>query len=91
MKKQVMTIAHQIKGLFNSFAEALKAAWIIVKLNMGFSVRIAFAKDTGEIREALAIATGSLSTIEKGYIRFVEQVSEGRTQWRSFKIGRIIL
>lgn len=85
-----MTIAHTIKNLFKSFSDALKAAWIIIKLHLGKSIEITFAKDTGELRTARAIAIGSLSTIEKGYIRFVEMIEEERTQWRSFRVERLV-
>lgn len=88
---KAMRLAHQIKDLFSSFSQALKAAWQIAKLAAGFSINITFAKDTGEVRNAHAIACGGLSTIEKGFVRFVEQLEEGRTQWRSFRIERLIV
>ncbi len=85
-----MTIAHKIKRLFTTFSDALKAAWMIVKLYLGKATKITFAKDTGELRTAKAIAIGTLSTIEKGYLRFIEMIGEGQTQWRSFRIGRLV-
>lgn len=91
MKSKVFKIAHQIKSFFSSFSEALKAAWKIGKLFFGISVNITFAKDTGEVREAKAVAVASLGTIEKGYIRFVEMLETGNTQWRSFRIERLIV
>lgn len=91
MQKRVMSMAHKIKGRFQTFSESLKAAWIIVKLSLGYYVNLTFAKDTGEIRKAQGIAMGSLSTIEKGFVRFLELLDEDRTQWRSFRIERLIL
>lgn len=89
MKKRVMTIAHQIKTQFDTFSDALKAAWKIAKLFAGRSVNLVFAKKDGEVREAKAIALGSIETLAKGYFRFVEQVENG-TQWRSCKLERMI-
>lgn len=89
--KRAMNIAHQIKQYFDKFGEALQAAWAIVKLFSGRKVELTFAKSTGEVREAKAIALGSLSTIEKGYFRFVELLEDETTQWRSCRFERMIL
>lgn len=91
MKSQVMTLAHQIKASFDNFSQALKAAWRIIKLKMGIRTKITFVKKTGEIREAVAIALGSLSTIEKGYVKFVELLEGGNSQWRSFRIQTLLV
>jgi hypothetical protein len=56
---------------------------------LGYPTEISFAKSTGEIRTAKVVAIGSLSTIERGFIRFVEIV-EGISQWRSFRIEKMI-
>ena len=90
IRSSVMTIAHQIRNYFNTWSQALKAAWLLVKLRMGQIITIQFAKSTGEIRTAEVVAVGSFSTIEKGFIRFVELVEEG-SQWRSFRIERLLL
>jgi len=84
-----MTIAHQIKDGFDCFGDALRAAWLIAKMADGRRVEFAFAKDTGEYREAVAVACGSLSTLECGFLRFVEWVSPEKTQWRSFRLERL--
>jgi len=89
MKSKVFALAHQIKESFTSWSDALKAAWRIVKMQLGYPTEISFAKSTGEIRTAKVVAIGSLSTIERGFIRFVEIV-EGISQWRSFRIEKMI-
>ena len=89
IRKEVFSLAHQIKATFATFGQALKAAWRIIKMKFGIATPITFAKSTGEIREAVALNCGSLSTIEKGFVRFLENI-EGRTQWRSFRIERLI-
>ena len=91
MKSKVFKLAHLIKGLFQSFSQALKAAWKITKLSLGKKQRIVFAKEGGEVRTADAIACASLSTVEKGFVRFLEQITPDQTQWRSFRIERMIL
>ena len=89
-KSQVFTIAHQIRKYFSNFSQALKAAWRIVKIYAGRPTLIQFAKSSSELRKAKAIAAGSLKTITKGYVRFVELVENGLTQWRSFKIANLV-
>ena len=90
LKSQVFKTAHQIKGFFASWSEALKAAWIVTKLFFGRPVNFAFAKKDGELREAAGIAIGSVKTFEKGYVRFLETLQNGFTQWRSFRFERLV-
>lgn len=90
MKSKVFIIAHQVKQYFTNFSDALKAAWRIVKLFLGYPIHLTFAKETGEIREADALAIGGLSTLESGFFRFVEAI-DGRTQWRSCRLDRMVL
>lgn len=89
MKSKVFKLAHQIKSSFSTFSQALKAAWKIIKMQMGYLETVMFAKSTGEVRKAEVIAIGSLTTIEKGFVRFIE-IIEGKSQWRSFRIERMI-
>lgn len=89
MKSKVFKIAHQIKENFTTWSDALKAAWKIAKLFLGFPVRLTFVKSTGEVREANAIAMTTISTLEKGYFKFVEEI-QGGTQWRSCRLERMI-
>lgn len=91
LRSKVMTIAHQIKGQFKSWSKALKAAWKIAKMYFGQRIIIEFAKSSGEVRTAEVLAIGSLSTIKKGFVRFVEETAHGTTQWRSFRIEKLIL
>ena len=90
MHSKVFTLAHQIKNLFVTFSDALKAAWRIIKIKMEIPVEIAFRKkDSDEVREAKAVGLGSLQTVEKGYLRFIEETEQG-TQWRAFRIANLI-
>ena len=75
-------------GLAASFGQALKKAWLIIKISAGITTKITFAKETGEYREATAVLTGCLDTIASGFVRFVEMV-EGKAQWRSFRISNL--
>ena len=88
--KKVMNLAHAIKVWFTDFGKALTAAWRLIKLQMGIPVQLKFAKAGGEVREANAVAISTLSTIDKGFIRFVEMLDTGRTQWRSLRLERMI-
>ncbi len=90
LNAKVFRTAWQIlKGGFaTNFGQALKKAWLIIKLSAGVSTKIVFAKETGEYREATAVLTGSLDTIKDGFVRFVEMV-EGKAQWRSFRISNL--
>ena len=76
-------------GFAANFGQALKKAWLIIKISAGVSTKIVFAKETGEYREAVAVLTGGLDTIASGFVRFVEMV-EGKAQWRSFRITNLI-
>lgn len=90
MKSKALKIAHQIRHNFANWSNALTAAWKIAKLFLGRPVELTFAKSDGEVREAKAIALGSIETLQKGYFRFVEMI-EGETQWRSCRLERMIL
>lgn len=89
MKSKVFRLAHSIKSNFENWSQALTAAWKIVKASLGYQVKVTFAKSTGELREANIIALGTLSTLEKGFCRFVEMV-DGKSQWRSFRLDRMV-
>ncbi len=82
------TILHA--GHAPSISVALKKAWTIARIASGTPTYITFAKqDTGEVRDAVALITGDLSTIADGFVRFVE-IKGGRSQWRSFRIDHLI-
>ncbi|HOY11612.1 MAG TPA: hypothetical protein PLY70_00675 [Saprospiraceae bacterium] len=76
-------------GLAESFSIALKKAWIIMRIKLQGEVTISFAKETGELRNALAISVGKLDTVEKGFVRYMENI-EGVETWRSFRIERLL-
>jgi len=90
IQSQAMTFAHQIKEQFPTFADALRAGWVLAKLQREQQVQITFAKQTGEIREAKAVGMGSVDTLVKGYVRFVELLENAETQWRSFRLERLV-
>lgn len=87
---KALSIAHQIRNQFQTWSEAVTAAWKIAKLFLGRSVNLTFAKSTGEVREAKAVAVGGLNTLSKGFFRFVEMLADGTTQWRSCRLERMI-
>lgn len=87
---KALKFAHQIKGFFSSWSDAVTMGWKIAKLFLGYPVKITFAKSCGEVRESVAIAMGSVQTFKKGFVRFLEQKGE-TTQWRSFRFERVIL
>lgn len=91
IRSKVLSIAHQIKANFETWGQAQKAAWMIVKLNLSIEQEIAFVTKEGVIREAKALFAPNLETIEKGFVRFIEWVSEGVEQWRSFRIERLLV
>ncbi|MCB0649560.1 MAG: hypothetical protein KDC49_22985 [Saprospiraceae bacterium] len=89
---ELFTIAWTIKklGLASSFSEALKKAWIIMKIKLAGNVAITFAKETGEVRAAKALSIGNLDTLSKGFVRYVENIN-GTESWRSFRIDRLMV
>lgn len=65
MKSLLFKIAHKVKLKFNSFSEALKYAWKVIKLRMKMKkgiVSFRFKKVDGSIREAV----GTLPTTPQG-------------------------
>ncbi len=91
MNSKAIKLASKIKQWFSSWSEALKAGWLLVKLQSGYCLNIQFANKDAEVRKAKVVAISSITTgIEKGFIRFVEMVSDNRTQWRSFRLERLI-
>ncbi len=90
-KSKVFRTAWQIlrSGNASSFKDALKKSWTICKISYGINTTINFVKEgTGELRTANAIQIGSMDTINKGFIRFVELIN-GVGQWRSFRIQNL--
>lgn len=78
-------------GSADNLSIALKKAWVICKVSLGIPTTINFAKaETGELRTANAIQTGSFDTIKDGYIRFVE-LADGKANWKSFRIANLLI
>ena len=93
-RRKVISLASDIRSQVTSWSEAMQAAWKITKMFFGMKVSFLFNKvnkKTGEVieRPAVGIAVGSLNSIKKGFVRFLEQVGE-RTQYRSFRIENLI-
>lgn len=88
MKSKVFTLAHQIKHLFNSFSDALKAAWRIVKAEFGKVVNVCYSKLDESTRYAEMVGINTISPI-KDYVRYYE-IIEGEQQTRCFKISRLL-
>lgn len=85
----VFQIAHIIKARCKyDFSQALRTAWVIAKMHFGQTVEFAFRKVDGELRYAVGTDC-TLYTLDKGYVCFKEVLSDGSTQWRSFKVGRL--
>lgn len=91
MRKKVFKTAWSIlkAGFAISFAEALKKAWTIIKITLGNGTPITYATVNGEERNAIAMQVGSLETINRGFIRYIEIIDE-TVQWRSFRITNLI-
>ena len=89
---ELFSIGWKIKkmGLAGSFSEALKKAWIIMKIKLAGNVAITFAKETGELRAAKALSVGSLDTLNRGFVRYIENI-DGKESWRSFRIDRLMV
>lgn len=86
--------AHAVKDFIKNWSKALRCGWLLAKLFMGSKVELTFNKvdkKTGEVteRKAVAVAAGSMKTIEKGFVRFVEEIKNG-TQWRSFRFENLV-
>lgn len=91
LNSKALKIAHKIKAQFDNWSDALKAAWRIIKIQAGRPTHITFVKSSGEVRTAKAIALGSIETISRGFVKFVEALEGGSAQWRSFRLERLIL
>lgn len=88
IRSQAMSIAHKLVKVLGDFGKAQKLAWKLVKAKLGWLVPISFKSKSNPHRQAVMRAIGSLDTISKGFIRFVE-IHNGEEQWRSFKINNV--
>ena len=69
MKSLLFKIAHTVKSKFNSFSEALKYAWKVIKLRMKMKKEIVsfrFKKVDGSIREAVGTLKSEFLPASKG-------------------------
>ncbi|MFK7951107.1 MAG: hypothetical protein AB8G11_26235 [Saprospiraceae bacterium] len=90
VRSKVFQIAHSTRNEYDNWSHALKAAWKITKMQSGHTTMVEFTKDNGEKRTAEVLAVGSLKTLEKGFLRYVEETTNG-TQWRTFRLDRLNL
>lgn len=91
VKSKVFQIAHSTRNEYDNWSQALKAGWKIVKMQSGRTTMVEFTKDNGEKRIAEVLAIGSLKTLDQGFLRYVEQTANGKTQWRTFRLDRLNL
>ena len=95
MKTELFKIAHSIKEKFNSFGEALKSAWRVIKMKIKMkkgNVSFKFVKKDGSIREA--VGTLNVDYTHKGsksknysVFNYFDLESNG---WRSFQVHGLI-
>ena len=90
VRSKVFQIAHSTRNEYDNWSQALKGAWKIIKMHSGRPTMVEFTKDNGEKRAAEVVAIGSLKTLEKGFLRYVEETTNG-TQWRTFRLDRLHL
>lgn len=95
MKNKLFKMAWAIVGKFNSFAEALTAAWKAIKLAAKMKkgvVSFSFTKIDGSIRKAIGTLKYALATVGKessnSVLTYFDLEANG---WRSAKIENIIL
>lgn len=97
MKKQLFKIAHAIKDRFATFGDALRHAWLVVKLKVkmiNHVVEFTFVKVDGSIRQAYGTLKASILPETKG-IRTTPSdnftyFDIQRQQYRSCKIANIV-
>lgn len=97
-KSKLFHIAHSIKHQFNSFADALKKAWVIIKLRARMKNQIVsfkFKKVDGSIREAngtlmdsmLPEIKGTSNKVNYSVMAYFDVDANG---FRSFKVENLI-
>lgn len=95
MKRRLMHIAHEIKSNYSNFAEALKAAWRIIKLRLSLKsgvVAFSFKKVDGSIRKAIGTLKNTPATLgvkATNYAVFTYFDVEANG-WRSAKLSNLI-
>lgn len=93
MKSKLFKIAHNIKSQFDSFAEALKYAWRLIKLRAKMlkgQAEFSFLKKDGSIRKAvgtLNVETKGTGSEQYKTFNFFDVESNG---WRSFQITSLL-
>ena len=78
MKSKVMTLAHQVRSEFPTFADALRFAWAKVKISNKLAQGLCYftftKKSTGEQRDALG-------TTNMDYINYEHKTCYYRKKW----------
>lgn len=89
MKKTAIQFSNILRQHGMTASQALKFAWKMVKANLGSPLEITFGKvSTGEVRTAV-VKSFSKPT-NKGLVKFVELLPDGKTQWRAFYPSALI-
>ena len=95
---KVCTIAQTIlrHGWQKSLSEAMKAAWLLVKLWGGLRVEFKFYSKTSDKVKTYIGTFGCIDTLQKGYIRFSSLVTskidgiDFEVEPRSFRIENLM-
>lgn len=101
VRRSVFQLAHIIKNAFESFGQALKQAWKVVKLKMRLAtnsvVSFEYKKKDGSIRSAFGTKKSDLvqthikgTKKRKSSADTVKYFDLEKTAWRSFKAVNLI-
>lgn len=92
MRKTIFTTAWQMlrAGFAATLSEALRRAWAIIKMTTGKPLNITYEMVHGGIRRATVLHVTDISTVSKGYLRYLEDIGGGVIVWRTFRITNLV-
>lgn len=93
MKSLLFKIAHTVKAKFNSFSEALKYAWKVIKLRMKMKkgiVSFRFKKVDGSIREAVCTLPAATQGNGKPKLNVFTYFDVEKNDYRCSRIDALI-
>lgn len=93
MKSLLFKIAHTVKSKFNSFSEALKYAWKVIKLRMKMKkgiVSFRFKKVDGSIREAVGTLPATPQGSGKPNLKVFTYFDVEKNDYRCSRIDALI-
>lgn len=93
MKSLLFKIAHTVKSKFNSFSEALKYAWKVIKLRMKMKkgiVSFRFKKVDGSIREAVGTLPATPQGNGKPNLKVFTYFDVEKNDYRCSRIDALI-